>query len=78
MKTARIEILFDSDNVADIVVGSIEPEIKKRIPKTDIEMFYRDKKLVIIFNSKDTSSLRAACNSYLRWIETALSVVEIV
>jgi tRNA threonylcarbamoyladenosine modification (KEOPS) complex Pcc1 subunit len=36
------------------------------------------KTLEVTIESDDVSSLRASCNSYLRWIQTALSVKQLV
>ena len=77
MKSAVIEIEFERERDLDIIFRSIEPEIKKRIPKTKVSINRIDNKMILRIESEDTSSLRAACNSFLRWIETARSVRDI-
>ena len=74
MKKASFVFHFDSEEEARIVADSLNPEIKHKIPKTNVEVSLSDKTFTIKIESKDISSLRAACNSYLRWINTALSV----
>ncbi len=74
MKKASFVIIFDSDSSAKIISDSIEPEIKHRIPKTKVNLKIKGKKLFLEIKAKDISSLRAAINSYLRWINTALNV----
>ena len=65
---------FDSISDAKIVFESLDPEIKNKIPKTDIKAARLNKTISLDIEAKDISSLRAAINSYLRWINTALNV----
>ena len=74
MKNARFIFNFDTQEEARIIAESIDPEIKHRIPKTNIEVSLSNKTFTLEIEAKDISSLRAACNSYLRWINTALKV----
>jgi len=78
MRRAVIEIEMDSDSDADIIFRSVEPEVEKKIPKTTVRMMRCGKKLILEIESKDTSSLRAACNSFLRWVETAKSITDML
>jgi tRNA threonylcarbamoyladenosine modification (KEOPS) complex Pcc1 subunit len=71
---ARFTFNFDSDEEANIVAKSIQPEIDHKIPKTKINTKINNKSFSLEIASKDVSSLRAACNSYLRWINTAVKV----
>jgi len=74
MKSAKFKIECDTNQDAKIIAESINPEIKHKIPKTEISFSIKNKTLYLKIKSKDISSLRAACNSYLRWINTALNV----
>ena len=74
MVEAEIIISMDSDFDARIIVESISPEIKNKIPNTKINLYVSDGKIFLDIISKNLSSLRAACNSYLRWINTANNV----
>jgi tRNA threonylcarbamoyladenosine modification (KEOPS) complex Pcc1 subunit len=78
MKKASFTFVFDTGEEANIVRDSLSPEIKHKVPKTDIEIKAVDKTLFLEISSNDTSSLRAAINSYLRWINTAINVKKIV
>jgi tRNA threonylcarbamoyladenosine modification (KEOPS) complex Pcc1 subunit len=78
MKTARFVFNFDSSEEARIVSESLNPEIKNKIPKTKVKVSLSVKTFSIEIDAKDISSLRAACNSYLRWINTALNVKKTV
>jgi len=78
MKKAEFVFVFNTDFEAKIVLESLYPEIKNKISKTNVNVSQEGKSLSLIIDAKDTSSLRAACNSYLRWINTAISVKKTV
>ena len=78
MKTAKFVFNFDSSEEARVVSESLDPEIKNKIPKTNVKVNLSGKTFTIDLEAKDISSLRAACNSYLRWINTALKVQKTV
>ena len=74
MKKATLIFNFDSEKENKIIYESLIPEIKNKIPKTKVKLSYDKKDLLLEIETNDISSLRAACNSYLRWINTALNV----
>jgi len=78
MKSASFIFNFDSEDEAKVVAESLDPEIENKIPKTNIEVTLDGKSFSLKIEADDISSLRAACNSYLRWINTALSVKKTV
>ena len=78
MKKANFTFNFDSIHDVKIISDSIYPEIKHKIPKTEVKLSVSGKKLFLEIKAKDISSLRAAINSYLRWINTALNVKETI
>jgi len=78
MKRATFKFVFDSEDEAGVVTESLKPEITHKIPKTKAKVSLSGKTLNMEIEAKDVSSLRAACNSYLRWINTALNVKKTV
>lgn len=74
MKSASFIFNFDTTDEAKVVAKSLDPEIKNKIPKTKIKTNLSGKTFSIEIIADDISTLRAACNSYLRWINTALNV----
>jgi len=78
MKKACFIFDFNNSKEAKIIAEALDPEIKHKIPKTNINVTLSDKKFTINIEAEDLSSLRAACNSYLRWVNTALNVKKIV
>jgi tRNA threonylcarbamoyladenosine modification (KEOPS) complex Pcc1 subunit len=77
-KKATFLFFFPSTKDASVIAQSLSPEIKHKIPKSTVTFSVDMKKLTMIIESEDIGSLRAACNSYLRWIQTALSVKQLV
>jgi len=69
---------FSSQDEVQIVHASLAPEMKQKIPKTKITVKQEKNCLVLEIIAPDASSLRAASNSYLRWIQTAHMVHDLV
>ena len=78
MRCANFTFYFDSEEEVKVIAKSLIPEIKNKIPKTNVEVTYSGKTFYLKIETEDISSLRAACNSYLRWINTALDVKKTV
>lgn len=74
MKKAILTLNFDSPKKAQIIAGSLLPELQKNIPHTNIDMTIEEHMIILTIKAKQTTTLRAACNSYIRWIQTAVSV----
>ncbi len=77
-KNASFKFSFNSSSEAALIARSLSPEIKQKIPKTTVKITLSNNTLLLDIWSNDISSLRAACNSYLRWINTALSVKQLI
>jgi tRNA threonylcarbamoyladenosine modification (KEOPS) complex Pcc1 subunit len=75
---ARFFFHFSSRKKAGIVVAALSPESSHKIPKSNISFSLNGTILKLSIEADDVSSLRAAVNSYLRWIQTALAVEELV
>lgn len=76
--TVTFLFYFSSLKDVSVVIQSLSPEILHKIPKSTVTFSVDKKTLQMTIKSDDLSSLRAACNSYLRWIQTALSVKNLV
>lgn len=75
MKSTEFTFDFDNESKARMIYDAITPEVKHKIPKVKADASVSKNKVTLSLLSTDTSSLRAACNSYLRWIKTALEVI---
>jgi tRNA threonylcarbamoyladenosine modification (KEOPS) complex Pcc1 subunit len=69
---------FSSEKDATVVAQSLSPEIQHKIPRSQVVFCVKKNVLEVVIESDEVSSLRAACNSYLRWIQTALAVKNLV
>jgi tRNA threonylcarbamoyladenosine modification (KEOPS) complex Pcc1 subunit len=77
-KYASFIFNFETSFDASLIFKSLSPELEQNIPKTSVELSHHGTILSLNIQSNDLSSLRAVCNSYLRWISTAISVKQLI
>ncbi len=53
-------------------------EAGRDIPRTEVRVRREGKEVELTIIAEDTHALRAALNSYLRWIELARNVMEVI
>ena len=53
------------------VQGSLSPELGERIPRTKVTVEGRENEVVVKIEAEDQTALRAALNSYIRWMNVA-------
>ncbi|UCE29628.1 MAG: hypothetical protein JSV85_02610 [Candidatus Bathyarchaeota archaeon] len=70
MKThAVINMDFPSKELLKTVIKALRPETEiKSTHRSKVRVESKGKTLVVCFEAEDTSALRAAINSYLRWV----------
>ncbi|MDH5374200.1 MAG: KEOPS complex subunit Pcc1 [Candidatus Bathyarchaeota archaeon] len=76
---ALVRLKFPSEKHLEIVFKALEPEA--RTPPTMRSQAKLEKEntfLILKIEAKDTVALRAAVNAYLRWINSMVSVLEVV
>jgi tRNA threonylcarbamoyladenosine modification (KEOPS) complex Pcc1 subunit len=72
---AIVYINYSSKKQLHVVLNALKPEIKTSSTKrSKVDIFPKNKNLVLDFKAKDTSALRAAINSYLRLINVAMTL----
>jgi len=59
---------------ARVVHGSLRPEAGRDVPKARVSLRAARGRLTLTIDADDTSALRAAVNSYLRWADVAARV----
>ncbi len=59
---------------AGVVYRALRPEAGRDVPKTCVSMRASKDCLTLTIDAEDTSALRAAVNSYLRWADVAARV----
>jgi len=63
-------------DLADVMEGSLVPEVEQPTSeRSKVEVVAMEGKLVIRIKASDVAALRAAVNSYLRWVGSILDVV---
>lgn len=75
-KKITITLICDSAQKAAIICKSLQPEINKEFQQTTMNLTQNNEKVTLTICTQQTNMLRAAFNSYMRWIETASSVIQ--
>ncbi|MBI0583597.1 MAG: hypothetical protein ISF22_05150 [Methanomassiliicoccus sp.] len=60
------------------VWGALSPEIGREIPRTRVSLSPREGEIVLDVEATDLGALRAALNSYLRWIRISEEIGNMV
>jgi KEOPS complex subunit Pcc1 len=75
---ALIRLTFPSESHLEIILRALEPEIKTPASKRSKANLEKDGTLLILqVEARDTVALRAALNTYLRWINSMASILEV-
>lgn len=75
---AQFEIEFDSPEEAEIVLSAIQPEINDSPSNRAVtEIKCENKVLSLDIKAKDSPSMRASLNSYLRWVTLSQQVLKL-
>ena len=76
---AIIRLNFSSEKQLKVVLEALKPETKTPpTRRSKVQMKGEGNSLTLNFRARDTSALRAAVNSYLRWILLTKNVLESV
>ncbi len=75
---SQLELEFASREDAEIVLRSIEPEIRESPSERTITKIECQRNILkITITARDTPSLRASLNSYLRWVMLSKQILEL-
>lgn len=69
----RASITIEGEE-ADAIRRSLAPEAGRDVPKARVSVSGGSGRVVVRIDADDTSALRAAVNSYLRWADVAARV----
>ena len=79
---ATVNLNFPSERHLQIVLEALEPETRiSSTSRSNVQAEGKGNRLTLVFGARDTSALRAALNSYLRWtvvINDACSAMEAI
>ena len=74
----RIKVFVNmAPEISEIVYKALKVESGREIPRTKVEMKVKDGFEMVIYG-EDVHALRAAINSYLRWLNLAVNVAEVI
>lgn len=74
----QFQIEFEDFNQANIILKALKPEINTSpSQRATVELSLKNKILDVSIKASDATSLRAAVNSYLRWIMLSLDVIKL-
>lgn len=74
----RAEIRMVECDRSDFLAETLKPETTSDIPRTKVDVEVEDGELVIRVMAEDANALRAALNSYIRWLKLALDTEEMI
>ncbi len=75
--TATVRLKFRRKEQVSAIFEALEPETRTTVSsRSKVSVKKEDRMLVLTFEAKDTSALRAALNSYLHWIRLARDVLD--
>jgi len=79
LNSAIVRLKFPSEKGLEIVFKALKPEVDKPATmRSRAKLVKEDNFLVLKVEAEDTVALRAALNAYLRWINSALNVLEVL
>jgi tRNA threonylcarbamoyladenosine modification (KEOPS) complex Pcc1 subunit len=75
---ANLKLAFKNNDEAEVVRKALKPEeILPASERCKVRVARRKNVLCLEIDAKDTAGLRAAVNSFLRWIMVARDMIEI-
>lgn len=77
MTNSRAEIRIEHEN-PDLIYNALRVEGERNIPRTSVRLELGQKYLKIFIDATDINALRAAINSYMRWINLCMRILEMV
>ncbi|MBS7609718.1 hypothetical protein KEJ36_03200 [Candidatus Bathyarchaeota archaeon] len=68
---AIISIDFEDEDCLEGALKALMPETLRAVSsRSNVKIFLEGRSLILEFSARDSTALRAAMNSYLRWILT--------
>lgn len=75
--TATVRLEFPKKEQLSTIFEALEPETRANIAsRSKVKIRIEGKSLILTFEAKETSALRAAINSYLHWIRLTKDILE--
>jgi KEOPS complex subunit Pcc1 len=76
---ATVRLQFSSEKHLAALMNALMPEASRPATKRSKVMLTRDQQfLVLTVEASDTVALRAALNAYLRWINSTVTILDVL
>lgn len=75
---AVVRLEFLSEKQLKVVLEALKPETETSTNRSKVHMKTNNQSLILEFNARDTSALRASMNSYLRLIGVAMNLQKLI
>jgi KEOPS complex subunit Pcc1 len=77
--SAEIQIKLKTERQAESIYKALKPESKKSFAtRSEVEILMREREILLIIKAKDIVALRAALNSYLRFIKAMKKLINTI
>lgn len=76
--SARIRFKFSSEKHQSILFEALKPETKTLTARSKATLQKEGKFLVLEVEARDAVALRATLNAYLRWVNSVVSVLQVL
>ncbi len=64
--------------IRKIILGSLSPETGRAVRKTQVNISENNAGILLVIEAETTNALRAALNSYLRWLNCVIDITKTV
>ncbi|MHA1302430.1 MAG: KEOPS complex subunit Pcc1 [Candidatus Heimdallarchaeaceae archaeon] len=72
-----MEIIFEDSNTCNLVYSSLSVETQYKVnERAKVTLNTEENKLLLQIQAEDSVSARAAMNSYLKWVNMSLQIIE--
>jgi tRNA threonylcarbamoyladenosine modification (KEOPS) complex Pcc1 subunit len=75
---AIVHLEFPSEKTLSTVFEALKPEMRSTMIRSRATMTKKGKSLILKVGANDTVALRATLNAYLRWINSIVSVLQVL
>ena len=75
---ATINLNLPSEKWLNVVLEALRPETQVSTQRSKVQVERDGRTLIMKFKADDTSALRAAINSYLRWVLLAANTINYI
>ena len=74
----NVEIKLSEETIKVVMESLIPETLTPSSDRSSVELDILDGGLMIVFRASDISALRAAMNSYLRWIQGIINMFNVI